>query len=82
MNTTIRKFVGAMLSAGWILPLAFGVDCYLSYVEFDLPLLAQGKVPYNSFPMMQAAHVFFLISACWLSFVVFIWALRSLKQDH
>jgi hypothetical protein len=82
MNTTIRRALGAALSAGWVIPLAYAVDCYLSFVEFDLPLLSQGKGPYNSFPMMGAARNSALFSFVWLSIVIFSWAFRSMKHER
>ncbi len=81
-DTKMRRLLGAALTAGWLVPLAFGADCLLSFIEQDLPLLSQGKVPYNSFPMMGAARTSALLAFSWLALVILYWAFRWLKHER
>lgn len=81
MKNVFLKIIIAILSAGWLLPFAFGLDCYMSFVERDLPWLSQGRGSYNSFPMMETSRLCMKVTAIWLAFVIIFWAFRLLKND-
>ena len=82
MKNTFLRVIIAVWSAGWLLPFAFGIDCYMSFVEHDLPWLSQGRGSYNSFPMMYMSRVCIKITALWLALVIIFWTFRWLKYDR
>lgn len=72
----------AVFPAGWLVPLALGVDCYLSFVGLDLPQVSRGLAPYNSFPMMNSARLCFRMAFIWLALVIAFWTYRKLKHER
>ena len=72
----------ATASAGWLVPLVFGLDFYLSFVGKDLPLIIQGKTPFNSAPLLDMAFDAFRTSAIWLGLVITFWLYKFLGPKN
>lgn len=85
MNIGFLRFVLALLSAGWLVPLWLGAWALLQFVEVELwPLLLQ-QPKLNSFPYLDFAGRYIAIGFLWLGAVVFGWAwagLGALKRTQ
>ena len=75
---TKQVFVGllvALASAGWLVPLALGVDSYLEFWQLEgWPLLLHNEHPLNSFPFIHFASQCCNIAFIWLGGVIFGWS--------
>ena len=67
----------AVFSAGWLIPLWWGVYCYLTFWEAEgWPLLA-GQRPMNSFPFIDASIEAFSVAFGWLGAVILFWSYKA-----
>lgn len=74
MRKRILSFIVALLSAGWLLPMYWGVVIYIDFWQLEgLPTLA-GRETGNSFPFLSFARDCFFWAFVWLAVVVVFWA--------
>jgi hypothetical protein len=68
----IASVVVALFSAGWVAPLWFGVDTYLTleHTKAQVPLVAGQP----SFSFLHLAFNCFLVALVWLGLAVAFWA--------
>ncbi|TZF83443.1 hypothetical protein [Cognatilysobacter lacus] len=64
----------AIFSAGWLLPLTFGVDTYLSFWQVEGWPLLREQHPLNSAPFFGIAATSFRIAFAWLAAVIAFWS--------
>lgn len=64
----------ALLSAGWLVPMWWGVKILLDFAYLEAWPLWAGQEPLNSFPFLDAAGDSFALAFLWLGLVVFGWA--------
>lgn len=77
-RSLIVKILVPVFSAGWLLPLAFGVDTYLGFWDAEiLPLLLSQPRPINSFPSISVAADSFKIAFAWLAAVILFWSYQA-----
>lgn len=72
-NKILSLFVAA-LSAGWLLPMYWGVSIYLQFWRLEAWPTLIGQHPGNSFPFLSAAGDCFFWAFLWLAVVVVFWA--------
>jgi len=68
------RFLVAIFSAGWLIPLWLAVHTYLSFWQAEAWPLLLGQHPMNSFPFIHFADQYFSITFVWLAVVVFGWS--------
>lgn len=64
----------ALLTAGWIFPLALACQTYFEFWQLEAWPLLRGGSPTNSFPFLEFAKECFQAALLWLGLVVFAWA--------
>jgi hypothetical protein len=73
MKKVIAGLVAA-ISAGWLIPMWFGVTTYLQFWRFEGWPLLLGHPHLNSFDFLLAAESAFKIAFIWLAFVILAWS--------
>ncbi len=70
----LRAALIAMLSAGWLLPLALAANPYLGYLDLVIRPEMQGHVPLTSAPLDRIALIEFYFALSWLAAVTAGWS--------
>ena len=73
-RSRIAQIFVSLASAGWLVPLWFGVRSCLSFVQGDLWPVVNGGHQQNSFPLLSFAGTCFEIAFAWLGVVIVFWA--------
>ncbi len=75
----------ALVSAGWVVPMAFGAQLYFEFWHAEAWQRLLGKAPLNSMDFLAASAGCFRIAFIWLGVVIFGWAFvitRKLLSDR
>ena len=78
-----RAVLIGLLSAGWLLPLAWAASSYIGYLNLVLLPKIQGHVPLASAPLDHLALIQLYFSLSWLAAVIVCWSYagyRAIKR--
>lgn len=64
----------ALLSVGWLVPIGYGVETYLTFWQIEAWPLIAGQHPGNSLPFIDFARDCFKVGFLWLGLVLMFWA--------
>jgi hypothetical protein len=76
------RYVCALLSAGWLVPLYFSATNFVAYVETELKPLIVGRPVTHSFPILMVWQFWFTLAVLWLAVVIICWSLRFLRGPN
>ena len=77
---SLRAYVLALLSAGWVFPLFFAASNFRAYLETELLPNITGRPLTHSFPILAVCQFWLAVSLLWLGVVVFCWSLHFLGR--
>ncbi len=75
----LRVVLIAILSAGWLLPLAWAADSYIGYLNLVLLPKSQGQVPLTSAPLDRVTLIQLYVALSWLAAVIMGWSYAGYK---
>ena len=70
------RFLIAVFSAGWLLPMWMSARSLFTWLGEDAPLLFRNEVPRNSFPFKEFSLQAFTVGCIWLAAVILFWSWR------
>ncbi|WP_075575221.1 hypothetical protein [Lysobacter antibioticus] len=73
----LQAILVALFSAGWLIPLALGVDIWLNFWQLEAWPLLSGVPRGNSFPFIDAAKDCLRWALLWLGAVIAFWSYRA-----
>ena len=82
MKSKTVRFLLALLSAGWLVPLWLGVWSYLDFMQSEIWPAVLGHPKMTSFPFLHVTKGSFTIAFGWLGFVILFWSYRGLSKPH
>jgi len=77
---TLKPYIFAILSAGWLLPLYLVGTNFRAYLETELLPNITGHPITHSFPILLVCHFWFAVAILWLAVVIFCWSLYFLRR--
>jgi len=77
---TIKPYIVAFLSAGWLLPVYLTGISFVRYMKTELEPRISGQGFDHGFPVLDLCLFWFIVAILWLGLVIFCWSIYFLRR--